>query len=92
MYCVCIYIYKLKCIHFVIFFLLNLGNNGKYWHANPDNSISVDAEFSQGFYIELREPSKLCIKTKDGNYIVADKNGLFKVGGSDPKTATTWEY
>lgn len=87
---VCVYI--LKYINFLIFFFLNLGNNGKYWHANPDNSISVDAEFSQGFYIELREPSKLCIKTKDGNYIVADKNGLFKVGGSDPKTATTWEY
>lgn len=88
----CVYIcFKVHYFCKILLFL-NLGHNGKYWHTNPDNSISVDAEFSQGFYIELREPSKLCIKTKDGNYVVADKNGLFKVGGSDPTTATTWEY
>ncbi|XP_054719506.1 protein singed-like [Uloborus diversus] len=68
------------------------GNNGKYWHANSDGTISVDSDVSQGFYIELREPSKLCIKTTDGNYIVAEKNGLFKVGGSASESATTWEY
>lgn len=68
------------------------GKNQMYWRTDGDNTIAVDSDSRQGFCIELREPSKLCIKTPEGNYLVADKNGIFKVGGPDPEGATLWEY
>lgn len=67
------------------------GTNNKYWNVSGDG-ISVDSDSPQGFYIELREPSKLCIKTYDGCYVNAEKNGSFKATGTDPNTATLWEY
>ncbi|XP_013792494.2 protein singed-like [Limulus polyphemus] len=66
--------------------------NHKYWTVSEDGSIAVESDKPQGFYIELREPCKLCLKTTDGCYLVADKNGAFKVNGTDPNSATLWEY
>lgn len=54
--------------------------------------MSVDADDCRGFYVELREPSRLCLKTADGSYLNADKNGAFKAGAADPEQATLWEY
>ncbi|XP_064478773.1 protein singed-like isoform X2 [Ornithodoros turicata] len=68
------------------------GGNGKYWSVGDDGSIAVDSEGRQGFYIELREPSRLNIKSAEGAYLVADKNGIFRVGPSDASQATLWEY
>ncbi|XP_037523430.1 protein singed [Rhipicephalus sanguineus] len=68
------------------------GNNGKYWGIAEDGSISVDSDDTCGFYVELREPSRLCLKTADGSYLNADKNGAFKAGAADPSQATLWEY
>ncbi|XP_042150557.1 protein singed isoform X1 [Ixodes scapularis] len=68
------------------------GNNGKYWGVAEDGSVSVDADDCRGFYVELREPSRLCLKTADGSYLNADKNGAFKAGAADPEQATLWEY
>lgn len=67
------------------------GNNQKYWHVSNDG-ISCDADSPEGFYLELREPTKLCIKTSDGQYINCEKNGAFKVGSSDQESATRWEF
>ena len=67
------------------------GQNGKYWHAHNDG-ISCDSEVGQGFYLELREPTRMCIKTASGQYVVAAKNGGFATGSTDPEAATRWEY
>ena len=67
------------------------GQNGKYWHAQNDG-ISCDSEVGQGFYLELREPTRMCIKTASGQYVVAAKNGGFTTGSTDPEAATRWEY
>ena len=67
------------------------GQNGKYWHVTADG-ISCDSEVGQGFSLELREPTKMCIKTTAGNYVVAGKNGSFSEGDSSVEGATRWEY
>jgi len=67
------------------------GQNGKYWHAQNDG-ISCDSDVGQGFYLELREPTRMCIKTASGEYVVAAKNGGFTTGSTDPEAATRWEY
>ncbi|GFT60095.1 protein singed [Nephila pilipes] len=68
------------------------GSNGKYWNVCEDGTITVDSDVRHGFFIELREPSKLCIKTARGSYVMAEKNGTFKVNGASYDTATFWEY
>jgi len=67
------------------------GQNGKYWHVTADG-ICCDSEVGQGFSLELREPTKMCIKTSSGKYVVAGKNGSFSEGGSEVEAATRWEY
>merc|ERR1711881_167402 len=67
------------------------GQNGKYWHTH-DDGISCDAEIPQGFFLELREPTRMCIKSTGGQYVVAEKNGGFTVGSTDSEGATRWEY
>jgi len=67
------------------------GQNGKYWHVTSEG-ISCDSEVGQGFSLELREPTRMCIKTSDGKYVVAGKNGSFSEGSSDVEGATRWEY
>ena len=67
------------------------GQNGKYWHTH-DDGISCDAEIPQGFFLELREPTRMCIKSTGGQYVVSEKNGGFTVGSTDSEGATRWEY
>ena len=54
-----------------------------------DGGIGCDSETpAHGFYLELREPTKVCIKTEGGNYLVDKRNGGFNVGGTDEAEAT----
>ena len=76
----------------IVFNVLNVaGQNGKYWQAHAEG-ITCDADVGQGFYLELREPTRMCIKTSSGQYVVASKNGGFAAGSTDPDAATRWEY
>jgi len=68
------------------------GQNGKYWQV-VEGGIACDSETpAHGFYLELREPTKVCIKTSGGNYLVEKRNGGFNVGGTDETEATRWEW
>ncbi|XP_072746922.1 protein singed [Anoplolepis gracilipes] len=68
------------------------GQNGKYWHADSEG-VTVDSDMpSDGFYLELREPSRICIKCVDGRYLTAGKNGALRLGESDYESATKWEF
>ena len=67
------------------------GQNGKFWGITGDE-ISADAETPSKFSIELREPTRICIKTSAGQYLNADKNGKLSVGGEDSEKATKWEF
>jgi len=67
------------------------GQNGKYWQVTSEG-ISCDSEVGQGFTLELREPTRMCIKTAAGNYVVSGKNGSFTEGDSSAEGATRWEY
>merc|ERR1719334_2504897 len=49
------------------------GQNGKYWQAQGEG-IMCDGEVPQGFYLELREPARMCIKSSEGRYVVSLKN------------------
>ena len=76
-----------------ISFIPVAGQNGKYWHCSRE-SITVDSDVPEGFFIELREPTKICIKTTNpsGEYLTAEKNGSFRLGDSSFQKATLWEY
>ncbi|XP_057364820.1 protein singed-like [Daphnia carinata] len=67
------------------------GQSGRYWQVGSDG-ITADGDTPEGFYLELREPSKLCIKSGDGAYLMADKNGVFTAGSRDSEMATRWEF
>lgn len=76
----------------LFFFRFILGQNGKYWNADSEG-VTVDADQpSVGFYLELREPSRLCIKCTDGRYLSAGKNGAIRLGETDYNSATKWEF
>lgn len=69
-----------------------IGQNGKYWHADSEG-VTVDSDVpSDGFYLEMREPSRLCIKSTDGRYLTAGKNGVLRLGETDYDSATKWEF
>ena len=76
---------------FTVLSLLGIGQSGRYWQINSDG-ITADGDTPEGFYLELREPSKLCIKSGDGAYLMADKNGVFTAGSRDSAMATRWEF
>ena len=63
------------------------GENGKYWQV-ADGGISCDSTLPQGFFLELREPTRMCIKNSNGQYLVEQKNGGFTIGSTDPQDAT----
>ncbi|KAK9721423.1 Fascin domain [Popillia japonica] len=67
------------------------GQNGKYWHVDSEG-VTSDSDTAEGFYLELREPTRLCIKAANGSYLTASKNGLFRLGDSAFENATQWEY
>ena len=52
----------------------------------------ADSEVPEGFFIELREATRMCIKNSSGQYIITEKNGGFKLGDTDPSRATLWEF
>ena len=67
------------------------GQNGKYWQV-VEGGIACDSDTpAHGFYLELREPTKVCIKTSGGNYLVEKRNGGFNVGGTDEAEATRFD-
>ena len=72
-------------------FLQIAGQNGKYWTATKDG-VSCESDAGQGFYLELREATKLCIKTSSSQYLNASKNGAFVAGSTEYDDATKWEY
>ncbi|XP_065558243.1 protein singed-like isoform X2 [Artemia franciscana] len=65
------------------------GQNNCYWQLTGDG-VTVDADSPEGLYLELREPSKIAIKTPNNTYLNADKNGVFKA--SSAETPTLWEF
>ena len=67
------------------------GQNGKYWQV-ADGGISCDSQLPQGFFLELREPTRMCIKNSNGQYLVEQKNGGFSIGSTDPEDATRYLY
>eukprot|EP00088_Acartia_fossae_P066962 TRINITY_DN8325_c0_g2_i4.p1 TRINITY_DN8325_c0_g2~~TRINITY_DN8325_c0_g2_i4.p1 ORF type:complete len:505 (+),score=168.65 TRINITY_DN8325_c0_g2_i4:109-1623(+) len=67
------------------------GQNDKYW-VPRDGGIFCDSDTPKGFYLELREPTRMCIKTTGGQYIVSQKNGGFSAESVQPESATRWEY
>ena len=67
------------------------GQNGKYLHFH-DDGLSADADNPVPYFIELRDPTRICIKTAQGRYINTEKNGGIKIGDSAPERATMWEY
>lgn len=67
------------------------GQNGKYWHCDSEG-ITADSDTPEGFYLELREPTRLSIKSVTGSYLSASKNGSFRLGESSFESATQWEY
>lgn len=77
--------------HNKLYSYLYLGQNNKYWHDN-DEGITVESDVPEGFFIELREPTRICIKSVSGYYLSAGKNGLFRLGDGDYNNATNWEY
>ncbi|GLH06603.1 Protein singed [Gryllus bimaculatus] len=72
----------------VVFFK---GQNGKYWHVDGE-SVTADSDTPEGFFLELREPTRICIKSVGGEYLIANKNGNFRLGDTDYENATKWEY
>lgn len=69
----------------------NTGQNGKYWHVDGE-SVTADSDIPEGFFLELRDPTRICIKSVSGEYLVASKNGAFRLGDTDFENATKWEY
>ena len=41
------------------------GQNGKYLHFH-DDGFSADAELPVPYFLELRDPTRICIKTAQG--------------------------
>jgi len=66
------------------------GQNGRYW--TPDDGISATGEVPHPFYMELREPTRMCIKDVHGHYLGAQKNGSFALDSTDVAQATYWEF
>ncbi|KAL0278316.1 UNVERIFIED_CONTAM: hypothetical protein PYX00_000169 [Menopon gallinae] len=67
------------------------GQNGKYWHVDSE-CVTADSDVPEGFYLELREPTRICIKSAHGEYLTASKNGTFRLGDREYENATKWEY
>jgi len=68
------------------------GQNGKWWAVVGDE-VTSDADIPTDFYIELKEPNRIRIKTGSGLYLNAAKNGIFRVGGvASDDDSTLWEF
>jgi hypothetical protein len=83
--------YEMYISYYCHLFLLCAGQNGKYWHVDGE-SVTADTDVPEGFFLELRDPTRICIKSVSGEYLVASKNGAFRLGDPDFENATKWEY
>ncbi|XP_043210973.1 protein singed-like isoform X2 [Amphibalanus amphitrite] len=66
------------------------GQNGKYWTS--EDGISASGDVPHPFFMELREPTRMCIKDEHGGYLCAQKNGAFALDNTDVSGATYWEF
>ncbi|XP_043219411.1 protein singed-like isoform X2 [Amphibalanus amphitrite] len=64
--------------------------SGLYW--SPEDGISASSREPYPFYMELREPTRMCIKDAHGSYLCAQKNGSFRLDTTDVERATYWEF
>jgi len=67
------------------------GQNGKYLRFG-DGGLTADSETPTDFYLELRDPTHMCIKNGEGRYVMSEKNGTISLGSTDEQGATRWEY
>ena len=69
------------------------GQGGKYLHFH-DDGLSADSDTLQGngFFLELRDPTHMCIKTDQGRYVNSEKNGRISANSTMAESATRWEY
>ena len=65
------------------------GRNGKYCRATKDGLV-CDSPLPHSFYLEVREPTRLCIKTSESQYVCQQKNGGLTLGGQE--SATRWQF
>lgn len=70
------------------------GQNGKYLQFVDNGSLSTagDTDSPQAFYLELRDPTHMCIKNEAGRYVNSEKNGSITLGQANSEGATQWEY
>ena len=71
-------------------FISSPGQNGKYW--TPEDGLAASGDVPHPFYMELREPTRMCIKDQHGAYVCAQKNGAFALDATDVSGATYWEF
>jgi len=69
------------------------GQGGKFLHFHDDGlSADSDTPSGNGFFLELRDPTRMCIKTEQGRYVNSEKNGRISMDSTMMETATKWEY
>jgi len=56
------------------------------------SEVTMDSEKSGAtkFYLELREPTRIAIKTQNGTYLNSEKNGAFTASNAEKNTL--WEF
>jgi fascin 1/2 len=71
-----------------------LAENGKYWTVGENGNTSATGDSAQYFYVELKQNSKLAIRTESGKYLKIDAGGGFLVanGGDGESADTQFEY
>jgi hypothetical protein len=62
-----------------------------YWSVSgSDVTMDSDRSSATKFYLELREPTRIAIKTELGTYLNSEKNGAFAANNADKNTL--WEF
>ena len=63
------------------------GQNGKYLQLSEGgeglSASSPESDPPQPFHLELRDPTRMRIKTKEGRYVCAEKNGGIAAGSAE---------
>jgi len=67
------------------------GQSGKYWQTEGEG-VSCNGDSPQSFHLEVREPTRMCIKDSEGSFLVSMKNGGFGLGTDEIESATRWDY
>ena len=75
------------------FAFVDTGQNGKYLHFHDDGlSADSDTQAGNGFFLELRDVTHMCIKSDKGRYLNSEKNGRISIDSTMTESATRWEY